>query len=173
MILNILLIIIIGIYAGRYIYMLPQFNNGDLAPDFTATTLNGDNLQLSKLQGKYILLDFWGSWCGPCRQENPALVKLYHEFSDKKYRDANGFEIVSVAIERNEAQWKRAIKRDQLNWPNHVLDLSSNMKFFNSEIAQKYKIKQIPTKYLINPAGKIIGVNMNPNQIENVLRKAM
>ena len=172
-ILNILLVIIVGIYIGRYIYMLPSFNQGDIAPDFSGVTISGKNLHLSELKGKYILLDFWGSWCGPCRKENPSLVKLYDEFHAREYKDASGFEIVSVAIENNEARWKSAIERDQLKWPNHILDLSTNMKFFNSEIAQKYKIKKIPTKYLIDPEGKIIGVNMNANQIEQVLRNAM
>ncbi len=172
-ILNILLVIIIGIYIGRYFYMLPAYHNGDNAPDFNATTIAGNNLQLSSLQGKYILLDFWGSWCGPCRQENPKLVKLYEAFHDKKYQDANGFEIVSVAIERNEKQWKNAIERDEMKWPYHILDQSTNMKFFNSEIAQTYKVKQIPTKYLIDPEGKIIGVNMSIRQTEQVLRNKL
>ena len=172
-ILNILLIIIVGIYIGRYFYMLPGFHNGDLAPDFTATTLTGDNMQLSKMKGNYILLDFWASWCGPCRQENPALAKLYNQYHGAKYRNGEDFEIVSVAIERNDVNWKRAIQRDQLNWPNHIVDISSNMKFFNSDIALKYKIKQIPTKYLLNPEGKIIGVNMSVEQIEQVLRNAL
>lgn len=172
-ILNILLVVIILIYAGRYLYMQPSFHNGDVAPDFSATTITGQALNLSKLRGNYILLDFWGSWCGPCRKENPNLVKLYDTFRDKKFKNAEGFEIISVAIERNEESWKRAIQRDQLTWPLHILDLTTNMKFFNSKIAEKYQVKQIPTKYLINPSGKIVGVNMNAQQIEQVLRNEL
>lgn len=171
LILNILLIGIIGIYIGRYFYMKPKFINGEKAPDFSAALIHGSQFSLSKLRGRYVLLDFWGSWCGPCREENPKLVALYREFKRKRLKKADGFEIVSVGIENHAPRWSRAIENDGMIWPYHILDVSSNMKFFNSPIAQLYGVKQIPTKYLINPEGRIIGVNLSTEKIRAILEK--
>ena len=127
--------------------------------------------QLEDVQGKYVLLDFWGSWCGPCRAESPAMVELYQKYQGKKFADADGFEIVSVAIERSEANWKRAIQSDNLFWPYHVLDMTTSMKFFNGQVSEQYGVKQIPTKFLLNPDGMIIGVNQSVNKIDRLLAK--
>ena len=172
-ILNILLIGIIAFYIGRYFYMQPAFVNGAKAPIFAATTMNGQSFSLDDLKGKYVLIDFWGSWCGPCRQENPGLVELYHYYKQQSFKDGNGFEIVSIGIEKNPDRWKKAIASDEMVWPYHILDQNTNMKFFNSEIAQLYEIKQLPTKYLLNPEGVIVAVNPGKNKIERVLKGAM
>ena len=162
----ILIIEVAGIYIGKYFYQKPQFVNGQKALDFTALTVNNQNFQLSQLKGNYVLLDFWGSWCGPCRMENPNWVALNNRYAGQKLPKAQGFHIVSIAIERNAESWKRAIEYDGLNWPLHILDQTSSMKFFNSPIASLYKVRALPSNYLIDPQGVIIGVNLDPAEVE-------
>lgn len=142
-----------------YQYRQPRFIAGEKAADFTATLLNGQTAQLSDFRGKYVLLQFWGSWCGPCRAENPHLVDLY-----KKYHE-QGFEIFSVAIEQNERRWQQAIAGDGLLWPYHTAEFDQ----FNGPIAQLFNIHSIPTTFLINPDGMIIGVRLRPAQIDDML----
>ncbi|MCB0570974.1 MAG: TlpA family protein disulfide reductase [Phaeodactylibacter sp.] len=172
-ILNILLVLVAGLFIGKHFYMKPRFINGESTPDFTATTLSGENLQLSALKGQYILLDFWGSWCGPCRAEAPVLKQLYARYNGARFEDASGFQIVSIGIEDNEARWRRAIEQDGLEWPYHVLDLASSLRFFNSPVATSFGIKQVPTKYLLNPKGQIIAVNPSAREIARLLEEKL
>lgn len=172
-ILNILLVLVIGLLIGKHFYMKPRFIQGESTPDFTATTLGGENFRLSSLKGNYVLLDFWGSWCGPCRVENPGLVQLYARYGAARFKDAEGFHIVSIGIEDNEARWRRAIEQDGLSWPYHILDLASSLRFFNSEIAAVFGVKQLPTKYLLNPKGQIIAVNPSVQELARLLEEKM
>lgn len=162
----VLIIAVAGIYIGKYFYQKPQFVNGQKALDFKALTISNQDFQLSDLKGNYVLLDFWGSWCGPCRMENPQWVKLNNRYAGQKLPKAQGFHMVSIAIERNAESWKRAIEYDGLNWPLHILDQTSSMKFFNSPIATLYKVRALPSNYLIDPQGMIIGVNVSPEEVE-------
>ena len=166
-VLTILLIGVIAFFLGRKFYFTPNFVNGEVAANFTGTMPDGKTMQLSNLKGKYVLLDFWGSWCGPCRAENPALVNLYKEFHGKQYQEANDFEIVSVGIETKRERWLGAIQKDKLNWTYHVSELTN----FNSEIATLYGVREIPTKFLINEDGMIIGVNQSVEEIAQFLRE--
>lgn len=154
-ILNILLVLGLLGFIGYKVYKLPKFSDGEVAPGFQAELINGDDFALSDLNGKYVLLDFWGSWCGPCRRENPDLVKLHNAFNGKSFIDAEGFEVVSVAIETNEARWKSAIAKDNLNWPYHIVQLDR----FKGPIALEYGVREIPTKYLLDTKGEILMVN--------------
>lgn len=158
--LNVILLLLVLGLAASWLYRLPKFSAEEIAPDFSTTLLNGGTFALSDLRGQYILLDFWGSWCGPCRRENPGLVQLYNDHGDKN------FEIVSVAIERQESSMRNAIKTDQLNWKYHVPQLDR----FRSPIALSYGVKEIPTKYLIGPTGSIIGVNLSIAEIDEILQ---
>ena len=142
---------------------------GKNAPEFEATLIDGSKVKLSDYQGQYVLLDFWGSWCAPCRRENPSLVKIYKEFENKKSKDGEGFEIVSVALEKMEGQAEAAIKRDNLYWPNHIITLSRVVLL--SSLAQKYNVTSVPSKFLINPDGKIMSVNPTIVDIEKTLDK--
>ena len=157
-------------FVGKHLYMKPKFMIGVDAPNIVAKLANGDAFELDKLrENNMVLLDFWGSWCGPCRAENPSLVKLFAEFHGKDFTDFDGFEIVSVAIETNEESWKKAVEKDKLSWPFHILQLDR----FSSPIAMDYGVKEIPTSYMINPDGKIIGVNMTYEQMQKMLSEKL
>ncbi len=161
----ILLAIVGAIWLGNHLYFKPKYVNGETAPDFAMKLIDGKALNLSDLKGNFILLDFWGSWCGPCRRENPKLVKLYREFHGKTFEEADDFEIVSVALEMKEARWKAAIAKDGLIWPYHHADFDG----MDSAIGKKYGVREIPTKYLITPDGYIAGVNMTYDEIKSFL----
>ena len=167
--LNILLAGMIALFIGRYFYQQPRFVNGESTPDFTATTITGEQLELSSLRGNYVLLDFWGSWCGPCRQENPRLVQLYDKYQNTSFQQAESFVVISIGIEENENRWRRAIERDGLHWPHHILDKASSLRFFDSELAQQFGVKQVPTKYLLNEKGLIIAVNPSAEELDRLL----
>jgi len=169
----ILPLLIISIYVGKYVYQLPAFDDGELAPNFSWTTTSQEEVKLSDLKGNFVLLDFWGSWCGPCRGENPYLVKLYDKYNTANFKNIDGFEIVSIGIERNTKRWQSAIKKDNLKWPHHVYDETKSFKFFNSKIASQYSIKAVPTKYLINEKGLIVSVNPTVEEIDKILAELL
>ena len=168
-ILNILLVLLVIGYAAYHFYKKPKYINGETAPQFSAQMIDGTEFSLSDMKGKYVLLDFWGSWCGPCRRENPSIVKLYDKFNGKTFTDASGFEVISVAIENNEARMKKAIAKDNLKWKYHIPQLDR----FDSPIVIQYGVNEIPTKYLINPEGYIMGVNQSATEIERLLSERL
>ncbi|MCB9344300.1 MAG: TlpA family protein disulfide reductase [Lewinellaceae bacterium] len=137
---------------------------GMVAPDIALPDPGGKIRKLSSLRGKVVLLDFWASWCGPCRRENPHVVALY-----KKYK-SKGFEVYSVSLDRPDGKdkWIQAIKQDGLIWDNHVSDL----KFWNCEPAGVYGVHSIPNTFLIGKDGKIIAVNPR-NTLEQELAKVL
>lgn len=132
---------------------------GSRAPEIRLPSFTGDTLNLSMLKGKYVLLDFWASWCQPCREVNPFFVELY-----KKY-NARGFEIFSVSLDRNAEHWNNARLKDGLIWRWHVSDL----KMWHSDVVPLYRINAIPTTYLIDPNGVIIGRNLHGRELEEKL----
>lgn len=152
-------------YVGRYFYMQPNVNDGELAPDFESTLLSGEDFKLSDLRGNYVLLDFWGSWCGPCIVDNPKLKDLYGKYNGENFKSAKGFEIVGVAVESNAARWPKAVKRFGLTWPYQILDEATSLRFFDSKLAKLYGVADLPAKFLIDPSGKTIGVNQPVEEI--------
>ena len=166
-VLNVILVLLVLGFVARYIYKMPKFDDGELAPSIESVLMDGEAFKLSDLKGQYVLIDFWGSWCGPCRRENPGLVKLHQDFNGKSFKDAKGFEILNIGIETKEARWKQAIKKDGLNWKYHILQAES----FKSPIAKAYGIVEIPTKYFIGPDGNILLVNPAISEISDYLQK--
>jgi len=134
---------------------------GKMAPDFTEALPDGEMLSLSDLQGKVVLLDFWASWCGPCRRENPNVVALYEKYKDK------GFTVMSVSLDKDKDKWLKAIENDNLTWPNHVSDL----KFWQSKAAKLYGVSGIPFTVLIDQEGKIIRTKLRGPQLEEELSR--
>ncbi|MGK0391021.1 MAG: thiol-disulfide isomerase/thioredoxin, partial [Maribacter sp.] len=110
------ILLIVGYFGGKKLYHVPDYGGGQVAPNFQGTKPNGETFKLKDLQGQYVLLEFWGSWCGTCRAAHPGLIKIHDKFHGKQYKDASGFEIVSVGMETKEDRWKRAIEKDDLKW---------------------------------------------------------
>lgn len=141
---------------------------GDKAPEIAF--LNPDStkvLKLSDLKGNYVLIDFWASWCGPCRKENPNVVEAYQKYSKAKFKDAKGFEVFGVSLDRNREAWKKAIAADGLTWKWHVSDL----KHWNSEAGRLYGVNSIPMSFLIDPDGIIIAKNLRGLALHQELDK--
>jgi thiol-disulfide isomerase/thioredoxin len=135
-------------------------SSGELSvPEITIKNPAGKTLSLSALKGKIVLVDFWASWCAPCRQENPNVVKLYNKYHSK------GFDIFSVSLDQDPAAWKAAIQKDGLLWPNHVSDLMG----WESPIVKQFGIQGIPYTVLINKEGKIVGVGLRGADLERKL----
>lgn len=140
----------------------PKITVGTQAPELLFSNPAGKEISLKQINSKkYILIDFWASWCGPCRRANPGLVKFYKTYAHKKFTGAKkGFDILSVSLDKDKDAWVAAIQKDSLYWSNHMSDL----KGWNSEAAQTYAVQYIPQAFLLDPNGKVIGAYMTADQ---------
>jgi len=165
-----LLSFIILSFVNRYNATSPlqAVKLGEQAPELKFQNPEGKEIALSSLKGSYVLLDFWASWCGPCRRENPNVVAAYNKYKDMKFKDAKGgFKIYNVSLDQNKEAWVNGIKQDNLTWEHHVSDL----KGWQSEASRIYGVNSIPANFLIDPQGKIIAYNLRGGNLLLELEK--
>ena len=147
-----------GAAIKEYVATEKMFGYGQEAPNFVQNDMSGKPVELKSLRGKYVLVDFWASWCGPCRMENPNLVNAYQKFK------AKNFTVLGVSLDRDKNKWAQAIAEDNLTW-THVSDLG----FWNNAAAKLYKVQSIPQNFLLDPQGKIIGKNLRGPALDEFL----
>ena len=140
---------------------------GDEAPEIVMPNTKGKEMKLSDLRGSYVLIDFWASWCGPCRRENPNVVRAYQKYKKAKFKDGDGFEIFSVSLDSDIPRWEAAIKKDGLDWKHHVSDL----KKWDNEAAAMYGVSSIPMSFLVDPNGIIVAKNLRGIELHRQLDK--
>jgi peroxiredoxin len=147
-----------GQAMGMEIESVLHTSVGSKAPDFTQNNVSGEPVKLSDFKGKYVLVDFWASWCGPCRQENPNVVKAYNAYKDKN------FTILGVSLDENKYAWQSAIQKDGLTWA-HVSDL----KGWRNTAAVLFGVRSIPQNFLIDPNGIIVEKNLRGEALQQTL----
>lgn len=152
----------VGQRVAKRLDVLKRSAVGQSIQDFTQNDVNGKPVRLSDFKGKYLFIDFWASWCGPCRAENPNVVKAYSSFKDKR------FDILGVSLDTDADKWKKAIEEDGLPW-THVSDL----KGFRNEIASYYGIQAIPFSFLLDPEGRIIAKGLRGAQLQEKLAEIL
>ena len=150
-----------GRVMGEVVTKLDALSIGKTAPAFSQSDPDGKMINLESFRGKYVLLDFWASWCGPCRQENPNLVRTYQKFQDK-------LSILGISLDQKKDPWLKAIKDDQLTWPQ-----VSDLKFWNNAVAELYQVRSIPANYLLDKEGKIIAKNLRGPDLERALEQLL
>ena len=148
---------------NAYFEFASSVNGTVSAPEIALPNAAGQQMKLSDLKGKVVLIDFWASWCGPCRAENPNVVKMYRKFKNK------GFTVFSVSLDEEPTKWREAIAKDQLEWNTHVSDL----KGWKSSVVATFGIEAIPFTVLVNQEGKIIGKNLRGEKLEEALTKLL
>jgi len=140
---------------------------GDQAPELAYQSPDGKTITLSSLRGQMVLVDFWASWCMPCRIENPNIVKVYNTYKDKSFKEGKGFTIYSVSLDTKKEAWTGAIAYDGLAWESHVSDL----KGWYSVSAAMYQVSSIPSNFLLNGNGVIIAKNLRAEALEQAIRE--
>ena len=151
-----------GIYLGQLITEAKKNAVGTILPDFTESDTTGKPVSLSSLRGKFVLVDFWASWCGPCRAENPNVVEVFNKYKNKN------FTVLGVSLDKAKPAWIDAINMDNLTW-THVSDLLG----WSSSVALQYEISSIPQNFLLDPKGKILGKNLRGAALERKLAKVL
>ncbi len=158
-------------FAANAQYENTKIKKGAPAPELAYPTPGGETLKLSDIsKGRVVLVDFWASWCRPCRMANPRLVEMYNKYKDMKFKDAKkGFTVLSVSLDKNKEAWVAAIEKDNLAWKNHISDLGG----WESQAASDYGIQFIPQAFLVGPDGKVIGKYNTAEQADGDIQKLL
>lgn len=166
-----LLVACVATITAKAQYSNETISLGQQAPELAFMTPTGETLKLSDINKKrLVLIDFWASWCRPCRMANPKLVEIYDHYKDKKFKDAKkGFTVLSVSLDQNKEAWVNAIQKDNLSWPYHISDLGA----WQSKAAELYGIQFIPQAFLVDANGKVIGKYNTAEQAEGDLEKLL
>ena len=148
-------------FFARKVYFTPSVGKNQPAHDFTATRLDGRTFSLSDLRGNFVYLEFWGSWCAPCRTESASVNFLHEQFPD--------LQMVSVALERDSAAWRRGIAQLGKTWPHQVMDQTESLRFLNGPVSDLYGVNKVPTHILIDPEGRVVSADENLYEVQRIL----
>lgn len=140
---------------------------GDKVPEIIQNSITGAEFKLSSLKGQVVLVDFWASWCSPCRKETPYLIEVYNKYKDESFKIGQGFTIVSVSLDAKKDRWVKAVEEDDMVWPHHICDLRG----MRNEAAVNYEVKSVPTNYLIDAEGIIVAINLRGKAVASALKK--
>lgn len=150
------LMILVGV-AGN-----AQVHAGQLAREIVLPSVKGDSIRLSSLKGKVVLIDFWASWCGPCRISNKQLVKIYDKYKDK------GFEIYGISVDEDRRDWEKAVQKDRITWLQVIDDAGSA-----SQTIRTWNVYQIPTSYLVDQNGRLVAMDLDSRSLDKKLRQML
>ncbi|MFV0483685.1 MAG: TlpA family protein disulfide reductase [Bacteroidales bacterium] len=142
-------------------------NIGDKAPEIREKSLSGNSINLSDYKGNYVLIDFWASWCGPCKQDRPRIVGVYNQFKDQTFIGGGNLKIFSVSLDKNQAAWSQGVQSMDMSWPGQVSDLQG----WTSVWANVYGVRSIPCNFLVDQNGVIVAKNLKGDMLTSFLEK--